>query len=1196
MGKSSELKGFLLKVEDMIRRGEFREADRVLKTFVKELPETPPTLKPGRRELEGCFWDSDEFIKFVEDNRATLQQSLIWNEMPSSKAFYWLAYIAYEWGDLPQALHYINEGLALDPARPQMLCEKAEILKGLRQFDASLECYREVAASKGWVPDKQRARAHRGLGFVLIELRKLDEAEAALHESLKIEPGNETALHELRYIEDLRAFIGKNASKGEAATTSDLRRDAARSLAEADQIVEAEYEKGLERPAAGKPRAVRPDEPAGIALAKYEKALRLWRKAGDFAGQAQTVFAMGRLYAALWDIGRVIECYHEAANLWNQAGGHEADEALARYKIGSLYLRLAQGNDELLSEALHYLENALRLNQKAGATEGVAATLSELGELHEARGEYHKAIGYFEQLLEVTPSAGGDGRDAMVLIRIASNYGRLGEMEFAISYYTRVLELAQAAGDKELEALTRNNVASIHARMGHFDETLRHLSKGLEAAEAVGARHLLAPTLNAIGAAYYMSGAKHESFRFYERSLELRRELKDRRGEAATLSNMGLLYVDLSSWDAARDCFRRALAISREDKNEAGEANTLHTLGEVCYRGQLLEQARQSLEDALKIWERLKDLGAQARTLAYLAYTYRDLGDFNLSLKTIERVLAITETLRGKVYNPDWRASVLAVNSNVYEFYVDLLVRLGRHADAFAANERARARSLLDMLTEAGVDIRQGGDPALLRREQELGQLISAKEQDRADASDAGVPPMYLAQLDGLLDDLRAQLQLTRSQLRASSPRYAALTQPRWPNLGEIQGLLDEGTLLLEYALGYERSHLWIVSRDAMEYQGLPGRKEIEADAGRLYGLLSVPIHFDEGSHGEKAAAALLSLSRKVLAPAAAALSAARRVVVVSDGALQYVPFAALAVPASFENDQPQPLILDYEVVCLPSASTLAALRREGKNRRPAPRSVAVFADPVFDRDDERVVRKDKDEAEAMNGSCMAPASAGPPLDFSLLPHATLRLSAEEVGLRSQGGIQRLRGTRDEATAIFSLIGKDDGLMALDFEAGRAKVISTDLTQYRVVHFATHGMINSAHPDRSGIILSLVNEYGEPQNGYLRLHDIYNLKLSAELVVLSACQTALGKEVRGEGLVGLTRGFIYAGSRRVVASLWKVDDNATAELMKMFYEHVRRNKHPSAALRDAQIEMLRHNSWGKTPYYWAAFVIQGEWT
>jgi CHAT domain-containing protein len=152
------------------------------------------------------------------------------------------------------------------------------------------------------------------------------------------------------------------------------------------------------------------------------------------------------------------------------------------------------------------------------------------------------------------------------------------------------------------------------------------------------------------------------------------------------------------------------------------------------------------------------------------------------------------------------------------------------------------------------------------------------------------------------------------------------------------------------------------------------------------------------------------------------------------------------------------------------------------------------------------------------------------------------------------------------------------------------------LSQYRFVHFATHGLLNSAHPELSGIVLSLVDEKGQPQNGFLRLNEIYNLSLPADLVVLSACQTALGKEIKGEGLVGLTRGFMYAGAARVVASLWNVQDDATAELMKRFYAKMlgREKLRPAAALRAAQIEMWKTKLW-QPPYYWAGFVLQGEW-
>ncbi len=1191
MEEFGELRGFLLKVEQMIGCGDLRDAYRLLKTFVTRLPARPALLKSQSDYLEGCFWDGDEFFKFVDDNRATLQKSLAWVEMPPAKAFYWLAYIAYEWGDFEEALGFIEEGLKLDPARPQMLCEKGEILKRLGRFGEALDSYRKVAMASGWVPNSQKARAYRGQGFALTELRRLDEAESAFHESLKIEPDNETAKHELRYIGDVRAFLSQYETGGGEAAPEDLRVAAARAFAEAEQLMEAVGEDELRQPSADGPRSVAPDEPLGRALAGYEDARRLWREAGDFAGQAQATFAMGRLYAVLWDIEKVIECYHDASNLWHEAGGHDAEEALALYKLGSLFFRVGQDDESLREEGQHYIERALLLNRKANVGEGLAATLSELGELHEARGEYHKAIGYFEQLLDAPPPESGGAQEGNALLHIAKNYGRLGQLDFALSFYTRVLESAQAAGDKVLEALTHHNVGTLHARLENFDEALRQLRKAAEASQAVEARPVLAAILNAIGAAHYMSGSKREALSFYEHSLALRRELGDRRGEAATLNNMGLLYVERADWDEAVKCFRGALNISREDKDKTGQANTLLTLGEISYRGRRPEEARGYLEDALKIWEEVKDLRGTTRTLAYLAYTHRELRNFDLSLETIEKALGIAETLRGKVYNPDWRASVLATNSDLYNFYVDLLVDLGRHAEAFAANEQGRARSLLDMLIEAGVDIRRGADPSLLQRERELDSVISVKEQERVEASDAGASPAYLFQLDRLLEDLRAQLQLTRAQLRAGSPHYAALTQPSQPALAEIQRLLDADTLLLEYALGRARSHLWVVSNDSMQYHRLPPREEVERDVSRLYKMLSAPgVPGEPGAEAELSEA-VLALSRKVLAPVGAALSAAKRLLVVSDGALQYVPFATLSAPAVGDGGSVRPLMLDHEIVYLPSASTLAALRRDEAGRKTAPLSIAIFADPVFEKDDERVVRHAAEESPGGRGD----GSGAGRSDFSPMLEAALLKSAGEAGLREGGGLRRLPGTRDEALAVFSLMGDEGGLLALDFEASRATLAATDLTQYRIAHFATHGMANSTHPNLSGVVLSLINERGEPQNGYLRLHDIYNLKLSAELVVLSACQTALGKEVRGEGLVGLTRGFMYAGSTRVLASLWKVHDRATAELMRLFYEGLRRGQRPAAALREAQIETSRHELWGKTPYYWAAFVIQGEW-
>jgi CHAT domain-containing protein len=316
------------------------------------------------------------------------------------------------------------------------------------------------------------------------------------------------------------------------------------------------------------------------------------------------------------------------------------------------------------------------------------------------------------------------------------------------------------------------------------------------------------------------------------------------------------------------------------------------------------------------------------------------------------------------------------------------------------------------------------------------------------------------------------------------------------------------------------------------------------------------------------------ALSKMILEPAVQALGT-KRLLVVSEGALQYVPFGALPVPIAGNQSLVQPLIGDHEIISLPSASVLSVLRQEFAGRAPASKTVAVLADPVFSVDDKRLGRLARSEKSQ-------PGNGG--------GSDALR-SAEESGLNH---LVRLRFSRFEADAVAQLAPTALRLEAVDFEASRDIATGPDLRDYRIVHFATHGLINNLHPELSGVVLSLVDKQGREQDGFLRLFEIYNLRLNADLVVLSACQTALGKEIKGEGLIGLTRGFMYAGAPRIVASLWRIDDRATAELMKRFYTAMLQEKmRPAAALRAAQVSMWKDPRWAK-PHYWAAFTIQGE--
>jgi CHAT domain-containing protein len=322
---------------------------------------------------------------------------------------------------------------------------------------------------------------------------------------------------------------------------------------------------------------------------------------------------------------------------------------------------------------------------------------------------------------------------------------------------------------------------------------------------------------------------------------------------------------------------------------------------------------------------------------------------------------------------------------------------------------------------------------------------------------------------------------------------------------------------------------------------------------------------------------------------------------------LQYLPFAMLPAPETAErgsdrvkpqtaNGNPRsltPLVVNHELISLPSASALAALRQELDGRKPATNNIAVIADPVFAASDERVKileiggSSQKDETKGAPQTDAPVSSVG---NTRIIEHL-----AEDSGKTTAGKLVIPRQEADRIIAVASVAPGANTLSALDFKANRAIATGAELGQYRYIHFATHGLLDSERPGLSSLALSMVDEQGKPQDGFLRAHEIYNLNLPAELVVLSACQTGLGKEIKGEGLVGMTRGFMYAGAARVMVGLWNVNDKATADLMSKFYQNMfKEGRRPAAALRSAQVEMLRSSQW-QSPYFWAAFVLQGEW-
>ncbi len=381
--------------------------------------------------------------------------------------------------------------------------------------------------------------------------------------------------------------------------------------------------------------------------------------------------------------------------------------------------------------------------------------------------------------------------------------------------------------------------------------------------------------------------------------------------------------------------------------------------------------------------------------------------------------------------------------------------------------------------------------------------------------------------------------------------------------LAAIQDELDPDTILLDYTLGERRSFLFVVSPTSLRAYDLPARSDLIAAAEALR---SAVVDAPDDPAGFRAASATLG---DVLLGQAGDAIGGKRLVIVADAGLQArVPFAALTLPSN-AADHSKLLVEANELVVEPSTAALAALRRAVAGRPHPSGGVAIFADPVVSPDDARL------------------PAAKPARDAT----------AGSVPLAAAGGaLSRLPATRDEADAILAHAKAGGARAWVGFDATREAAEDPALAGYRILHFALHGLTDTRTPALSGLVFSLFAPDGTPRDGYLRLADIFTLSLPVDLAVLSACQSGLGRDEGGEGLVGLSRGFLYAGAARLVTSLWDVNDASTAVLMARFYVGMLgpRALPPAAALRAAQREMLATGSW-TAPLHWAAFTVQGEW-
>ncbi len=864
----------------------------------------------------------------------------------------------------------------------------------------------------------------------------------------------------------------------------------------------------------------------------------------------------GRLFEKAGDHASASLSFQASMELWER-GGDLLGRAIALERLGATleaqgdYLSSIKARETSIS--LLASVNELRLQALGHLT---------IGHLYFKVGQMAEAERHYTDALRRARAALDDRSETWAVIRLADVYKVRGETQLALDSLSTALDRLDRVKDQRYRAGVLHSLGTLHRRLGRRQTAVEFLGEAAAIYEAIEAPRSRAASLSQIGQLLAEQGDTEGALAKLRTALSLRRQSSDLRGESVALRNIGAVYRRSGDVTAALNYFDQATELLATVDAPRSKATLLTELGWLHTQQGSPSKALSSHREALAIFEQVGDPVATATALFEVGRTQRKLGDHFDALRSVQRALQIAEDMRVSPLSEALRISFFSTVSELFDLNIELLMHLYRQDNAsgyavaaLEADERSRARSLLDLLSEAGAEIRVDASAHLLETEASLqGRLNDAVEQ-MGDASSSG---KVRGALTREIKRTIAELDAIRAEIRRRSPRYANLTRPEPLTVSEIQtSVLDDETALLQYRLGADQSYLWLVTNDSLEAFNLSPADEIESRARRVHELLR--------QSPRRASEVLLQrllcdLAVDLLGPIESRLEN-RRLVIAADGALHYLPFAVLPKTSAGDCTKAEPLIANHEIIYIPSATVVSVLRRDTRRAEPKGQ-LAVIADPVFGLDDPRLTMGQLNDAiEVVNGR-----------GFSY---------------------RRLPQTAEEASAITELVPTPDSYLATGFEASKETVQSGRLTGYRVVHFATHGILNAEEPALSGVALSAVNESGDPIDGFLRAHEVFNLDLSAELVVLGACNTALGRQVRGEGLIGLTRGFMYAGAPSVMVTLWSVSDRGTAEFMRSFYSALlAQGLSPSAALRRAQLELRQTHP---QPFYWAGFVLQGEW-
>jgi len=958
------------------------------------------------------------------------------------------------------------------------------------------------------------------------------------------------------------------------------------------------------------------------ALARYEYAEKEWRVTGDSEGACTALVRQGDVHATRGQLRAALSAYQAALQL--VSGGSHVDRkidilnAMAALALAftdlekakkdadaannlSLSISYDEGRARALTEmagvefyrtngaeAQSNLDEAMSIWAKTPDRQGEVITLMNMSYVSSSKSEYASAYEYLTRALKMSRSIDDEFAEARADADMGNYYVRVDELAKARDSFNASLNLVAKMGSFNLEAIVLDDLGYYLENLGDPSSYALY-KRSVLLAQRADHPLMYAIILSDLSRASIANGRASQALEYSKTEHQLAVDLHDGLMISQSLRDIGETYLATGRVKLALKFFTQGQDPDLLGPNSVELANTKIEIARALERLGRAPDALDAYREAAALSHSIASIRAEADARYHIAHIESAEGRLDLALPEIEKSVALVESMRTKVSADDTRILWFSPFHAIYALYIDVLMQLSLQSTdtsmarrGFQIAEQSIARSFVELLHQAQVE--SGNSHDLVREYASIRRLLVEKQADESRLLSASLEEENMHKVALEISSLHGRQVQIESLLNARDwEDFQVQVDPL--GIDEVQTLIGDEDIVIEYSLGSRHSYLWAISKAGFSSYVLPSESEIELLVRQFrQALVSPGIHampevanFAGKPGSEEVLAA--ELGRVLLEPVTD-LSRFRRIVLVADGALQYLPFGALITKQGGQGSSPEikRVAQEHEVTNLPSMTTLSVLRSRQNSSGLPRRGLLMFADPVFESDDPRIepVGYRRSQGRALTKPVGTIPDAG---DLS----TTTR------------HFPRLPGTRQEADVIGEVVPKQSAEILLGFEANLRRAESEELQNYRFIHFATHSVLDNEHPELSGVILSMFNHDGNHEDGYLRLKDIYRLKLSAEFVVLSACETALGKNIKGEGIVGLTRGFMYAGAPSVVATLWRVDDDATSEFMKWFYKGIfEHHETPAAALREAQIEMCKQARW-RSPYYWGAFIIEGDW-